>query len=52
MTGLVVEIPPPADRPHAEAEFFRLEVSEVALTYVRPTSERRLTERDHLVIES
>lgn len=45
MTGLLEEIPPPADRPHAEAEFFRLEVSEVALTYVE-------TPADHLVIES
>lgn len=45
MAGLLVEIPPPADSPHGGAGFFRLDITEVALTYVG-------TPADHLVIES
>ncbi|MEV4346130.1 pyridoxamine 5'-phosphate oxidase family protein [Actinoplanes sp. NPDC049596] len=45
MAGLAVETPPPADTPHADAAFFRLDITEVVLTYVG-------TPADHLVIET
>lgn len=44
MAGSLVEIDPPLDNPHAGAGF-KLEITEVALTYVG-------TPADHLVIES
>lgn len=43
--GSLVEIPPPADTPYAGAGFFKLDITEVVLTYVG-------TPTDHLVIES
>jgi hypothetical protein len=45
MSGLLVEIRPPADNPHNGAGFFKLNITEVVLTYVG-------TPADHLVIES
>ncbi|GAA0457997.1 pyridoxamine 5'-phosphate oxidase [Paractinoplanes deccanensis] len=45
MAGVAVEIPPPADSPHTDAGFFRLDIREVVLTYVG-------TPADHLVIET
>ncbi len=45
LSGRAVEIPPPADTPHAGAGFFRVDIGEVALTYVGVPA-------DHLVIES
>ncbi|MPZ67103.1 MAG: pyridoxamine 5-phosphate oxidase [Pseudonocardiaceae bacterium] len=45
LAGRVVDVPAPADNPHAGAAFFRIDVLEVTLTYVG-------TPADHLVIES
>ncbi len=45
LAGILVEIPGPRDSPHAGARFFRVDVREVALTYVGEPA-------DHLVIES
>ncbi|WP_430783921.1 pyridoxamine 5'-phosphate oxidase family protein [Actinoplanes sp. G11-F43] len=45
LSGRAIEIPPPPDTPHAGAGFFRIDIEEVALTYVG-------TPADHLVIES
>ena len=45
MSGLLVEIRPPADTPYEGAGFFKLDITEVALTYVGMPA-------DHLVVES
>lgn len=45
MAGRLVEIDPPADNPFPGAGCFRLDITEVALTYLG-------TPADHLVIES
>ncbi|MEV6298659.1 pyridoxamine 5'-phosphate oxidase family protein [Actinoplanes sp. NPDC051861] len=45
LAGLAVEVPAPPDTPHVGAGFFRVDIREVALTYVG-------TPADHLVIES
>jgi hypothetical protein len=45
LAGTVVETAPPASNPHRGAGFFKLDITEVALTYVG-------TPADHLVIES
>ena len=45
LAGTVVGIAPPADNPYQGAGFFKLDITEVALTYVG-------TPADHLVIES
>lgn len=45
LAGGVVEIPTPADSPDPDATFFKLDLTEVVLTYVG-------TPADHLVIES
>lgn len=45
MSGSLVEISPPMDNPPKGAGFFRLDITEVVLTYVG-------TPADHLVIES
>lgn len=45
LAGRLVETEAPADNPHEGAGFFKLDISEVALTYLGDT-------RDHLVIES
>jgi hypothetical protein len=45
LAGTVVEIAPPSDNPFEGAGFFRLDITEVALTYVG-------TPADHLVVES
>ena len=45
LAGSLVEITPPSDNPHAGAGFFKINVTEVVLTYVG-------TPADHLVIES
>ncbi|HWS31507.1 MAG TPA: pyridoxamine 5'-phosphate oxidase family protein [Actinoplanes sp.] len=45
LAGRAVEIPPPPDTPHVGAGFFRIDITEVSLTYVG-------TPADHLVIES
>jgi hypothetical protein len=45
LAGTVVEIDPPADNQHAGAGFFRIDITEVTLTYVGEPA-------DHLVIES
>ncbi|MEU4561668.1 pyridoxamine 5'-phosphate oxidase family protein [Actinoplanes sp. NPDC023936] len=45
LAGRAVETPPPADTPHAGAGFFRVDIDEVALTYVGVPA-------DHLVIET
>ena len=45
MSGSLVEIKAPVDNPHKGAVFFKLDITEVVLTYVG-------TPADHLVIES
>ncbi len=45
LAGTLIETAPPADNPHQGAGFFKLDISEVVLTYVG-------TPADHLVIES
>jgi hypothetical protein len=45
MSGSLVEIGAPADTPYEGAGFFKLDISEVVLTYVG-------TPADHLVVES
>jgi hypothetical protein len=45
MSGSLVEIRPPVDTPHTEARFFKLDITEMVLTYVGIPA-------DHLVIES
>ena len=45
LAGTVIEIAAPADNPHTGAGFFKVDVTEVVLTYVG-------TPADHLVIES
>jgi hypothetical protein len=45
MAGSLVEIDPPLDNPYGDAGFFKLDITEVVLTYVG-------TPADHLVIES
>lgn len=45
MSGSLVDTEPPADTPYEGARFFRLDITEVVLTYVG-------TPADHLVIES
>lgn len=45
LAGRAVEIPSPGDNPHPGAGYFRIDITEVALTYVG-------TPADHLVIES
>jgi len=45
LAGILVEVEPPEDNPHEGAGFFRLDITEVALTYVG-------TPADHLVIET
>ena len=45
LAGAAVEIEPPADNPMAGSGFFRVDISEVVLTYVGEPA-------DHLVIES
>ena len=45
MSGSLVDIEPPAGTPYEGARFFRLDITEVVLTYVG-------TPADHLVIES
>lgn len=45
MAGSLVEIDPPLDNPYGGAGFFKLDITEVVLTYVG-------TPADHLVIES
>ncbi len=45
LAGSLVEIPAPPDSPHDGAGFFRVDITEVVLTYVG-------TPADHLVIES
>jgi hypothetical protein len=45
LAGTAVEVAAPADTPHMGAGFFRVDVTEVALTYLG-------TPADHLVIES
>jgi hypothetical protein len=45
MSGSLIEIRPPADTPYEGAGFFKLDITEVVLTYVG-------TPADHLVIES
>ncbi|MGX7675927.1 pyridoxamine 5'-phosphate oxidase family protein [Plantactinospora sp. DSM 117369] len=45
LAGRVVAIPPPVNTPHAGAGFFRIDITELVLTYVG-------TPADHLVIES
>jgi hypothetical protein len=45
MSGRAVETPPPADNPYEGAGHFRLDITEVVLTYVGDPA-------DHLVIES
>jgi hypothetical protein len=45
LAGTAMEIDPPADNPHQGAGFFKLDITEVVLTYVG-------TPADHLVIES
>jgi len=45
MGGSLVEITPPVDNPYEGAGFFKLDITEVVLTYVG-------TPADHLVIES
>lgn len=45
MAGLLVETRPPLDNPNDGAGFFKLDITEVVLTYVG-------TPADHLVIES
>jgi hypothetical protein len=45
LAGTVAEMPAPQDTPHVGAGFFRIDVTEVVLTYLG-------TPADHLVIES
>ncbi len=45
LTGRAVEISEPPDNPHEGAGFFRIDITEVALTYVGDPA-------DHLVVES
>jgi hypothetical protein len=45
LAGTAVAIDPPADSPHEGAGFFRIDITELVLTYVG-------TPADHLVIES
>ncbi len=45
LAGTVVETAPPPDNPHVGAGFFKIDITEVVLTYVG-------TPADHLVIES
>ncbi len=45
LAGLAAEVPPPADTAYVGAGFFRMDITEVVLTYVGEP-------RDHLVIES
>lgn len=45
LAGLAVEVEPSADNTYIEAGFFRVDITEVTLTYVGEP-------RDHLVIES
>ncbi|AQU69693.1 pyridoxamine 5'-phosphate oxidase family protein [Streptomyces niveus] len=45
LSGVLVETPAPAGNPHVGAGFFRIDIREVALTYLG-------TPADHLVIES
>jgi len=45
MAGTAVEVPPPPDDEHAGAGFFRVDLTEVALTYLG-------TPADHLMVES
>jgi hypothetical protein len=45
LAGTAAEIPPSPDNPHQGSGFFRIDVTEVSLTYVG-------TPADHLVIES
>jgi hypothetical protein len=45
LSGRAVEVPAPPDSPHEGAGFFRIDVAEVALTYLGDPP-------DHLVIES
>ena len=45
MSGLLVEISPPLENPYEDAGYFKLDITEVVLTYVG-------TPADHLVIES
>jgi hypothetical protein len=45
LAGRAVETPPPADTPHEGAGFFRVDITEVAMTHVGVPA-------DHLVIES
>lgn len=45
LAGTAVEIPPPADNQVEDAGFFRVDITEVVLTYVGDPA-------DHLVIES
>ena len=45
LAGSLVEIEPPADTPHEGAGFFKVDITELVLTYVG-------TPADHLVIES
>ena len=45
LAGTVVETAPPPDNPYQGAGFFKIDITEVALTYVG-------TPADHLVIES
>jgi hypothetical protein len=45
LAGRAVETPPPPDTPFPDAGFFRVDITEVALTYVGVPA-------DHLVIES
>lgn len=45
LSGRAVEVPPPPDTPHEGAGFFRIDIAEVALTYLGDPP-------DHLVIES
>jgi hypothetical protein len=45
MSGLLLEVDPPSDNPFPGAGFFRLDITEAALTYLGVPA-------DHLVIES
>jgi hypothetical protein len=45
ISGRVVEVDPPPDNPHDGAGFFKVDITEVALTYLGDPA-------DHLVIES
>jgi hypothetical protein len=45
LAGRLIEIPPPPDTPYPDAGFFRVDILDVALTYLGDPA-------DHLVIES